>query len=95
MQTFTDLATMEGANEAGRRATNAILAASGSRAARCRIWNLHEPAALRPLRWHDQRRYDAGLPWVGTGHRIDHGLGSVLEATERGADRVTRLLRRH
>ena len=31
VRTHTDLATMEGANEAARRAVNAILAASGSR----------------------------------------------------------------
>src|SRR5262249_1526638 len=31
VRTFTDLATMEGANEAARRAVNAILSASGSK----------------------------------------------------------------
>ena len=43
VRTYTDLATMEGANEAGRRAVNAILDASGSNAERCRLWKLHEP----------------------------------------------------
>jgi uncharacterized protein with NAD-binding domain and iron-sulfur cluster len=42
VQTYTDLATMEGANEAARRAVNAILAATKSRAKRCQVWKLHE-----------------------------------------------------
>ena len=63
VRTHTDLATMEGANEAARRAVNAILDRSGSQAARCQIWNLHEPEALAPLRAYDRARYAAGLPW--------------------------------
>ena len=46
VQTFTDLATMEGANEAARRAVNAILDATGSDAERCRVWPLQEPGGL-------------------------------------------------
>jgi uncharacterized protein with NAD-binding domain and iron-sulfur cluster len=42
VRTNTDLATMEGANEAARRAVNAILDATGSRAKRCCVWPLHE-----------------------------------------------------
>jgi uncharacterized protein with NAD-binding domain and iron-sulfur cluster len=42
VQTYTDLATMEGANEAARRAVNAILNAEGSREERCELWKLHE-----------------------------------------------------
>jgi uncharacterized protein with NAD-binding domain and iron-sulfur cluster len=42
VRTYTDLATMEGANEAARRAVNAILDATGSRQERCRVWKLHE-----------------------------------------------------
>jgi len=38
--TETDLACMEGANEAARRAANGVLDAAGSRAERCRLWNL-------------------------------------------------------
>ncbi len=63
VRTHTDLATMEGANEAARRAVNAILERSGSQAARCKIWNLHEPDALAPFRAYDKARYAAGLPW--------------------------------
>ena len=63
VRTHTDLATMEGANEAARRAVNSILNASGSNAPLCEVWNLHEPLLLEPFRHHDQKRYDKGLPW--------------------------------
>jgi hypothetical protein len=46
VQTFTDLATMESANEAARRAVNAILDATDSDAERCCVWPLHEPGGL-------------------------------------------------
>jgi uncharacterized protein with NAD-binding domain and iron-sulfur cluster len=46
VRTFTDLATMEGANEAARRAVNAILEATGSDAERCKVWPLSEPGGL-------------------------------------------------
>ena len=46
VRTFTDLATMEGANEAARRAVNAILNASGSDAEPCEVWPLSEPGGL-------------------------------------------------
>ena len=63
VRTYTDLATMEGANEAARRAVNALLDAAGSTEERCEIWNLHEPGILAGLREHDQNRYNQGLPW--------------------------------
>jgi uncharacterized protein with NAD-binding domain and iron-sulfur cluster len=46
VRTFTDLATMEGANEAARRAVNAILDASDSDSERCGVWRLSEPGGL-------------------------------------------------
>jgi uncharacterized protein with NAD-binding domain and iron-sulfur cluster len=46
VQTYTDLATMEGANEAARRAVNAILDATGSDADRCGVWELQDPGGL-------------------------------------------------
>jgi uncharacterized protein with NAD-binding domain and iron-sulfur cluster len=46
VRTFTDLATMEGANEAARRAVNAILDASDSDSDRCDVWPLSEPGGL-------------------------------------------------
>jgi uncharacterized protein with NAD-binding domain and iron-sulfur cluster len=62
VRTYTDLATMEGANEAARRAVNAILYATASAEPKCRIWPLHEPALFAPLRALDRVRY-----------RLEHG----------------------
>ncbi|MDX1994045.1 MAG: FAD-dependent oxidoreductase [bacterium] len=61
--TNTQLATMEAANEAARRAVNNILEASGSREEPCKVWELHEPGIFRLWRWHDSIRYRLGLPW--------------------------------
>lgn len=66
VQTSTDLATMEGANEAARRAVNAILERSGDGSERCRLWPLQEPEVFRPLREMDALRHRAGLPWDAT-----------------------------
>ena len=63
VRTNTDLATMEGANEAARRAVNGILDAVGSDEPRCEIWPLYEPEILAPWRLYDQARFKAGLPW--------------------------------
>ncbi|MEA2286371.1 MAG: hypothetical protein QOJ21_2414 [Solirubrobacteraceae bacterium] len=57
VRTHTDLATMEGANEAARRAVNGILDATGSPAPRCEIWPLREPAAFAPARALDRIRW--------------------------------------
>lgn len=64
VRTHTDLATMEGANEAARRAVNGIIAVSGAKVPLCQIWNLHEPNVLAVLRWLDRRRYGRGQPWT-------------------------------
>jgi hypothetical protein len=62
VRTSTDLATMEAANEAARRAVNAILDSTGSRAARCQVWPMQEPSVFAPakamdrLRWRWMRR---------------------------------------
>lgn len=63
VKTYTDLATMEGANEAARRAVNCIIDSSGSKACKCEVWNLHEPWIFTLFRWRDNRRYAKGLPW--------------------------------
>ena len=60
VRTNTDLATMEGANEAARRAVNAILDRTGSSAPRCEIYTLPEPAVLRPARALDELRWRLG-----------------------------------
>ena len=64
VRTFSDLATMEGANEAARRAVNGILLASGSAARHCEVWPLHEPAIFAPARILDRLRFT-----LGQGHR--------------------------
>lgn len=63
VRTNTNLATMEAANEAARRAVNSIIDATGVDAPYCTVWPLYRPWALAPLRWHDARRYARGLPW--------------------------------
>ncbi len=63
VRTHTDLATMEGANEAARRAVNALLDGMGSGLPRCDVWPLHEPEPLAPFRAHDAARLAAGQPW--------------------------------
>ncbi len=63
VKTHTDLATMEGANEAARRAVNAILRANHSDADTCRIWEMESPLLLRPFQLLDRRNFEKGLPW--------------------------------
>ena len=48
---------MEAANEAARRAVNGILAASGSSARRCDVWELREPRAFAAARTLDKVRW--------------------------------------
>jgi uncharacterized protein with NAD-binding domain and iron-sulfur cluster len=66
VRTYTDLATMEGANEAARRAVNGIIEASGIAASMCQLWELHEPELFAPWREIDRVRYRKGLPWDDT-----------------------------
>jgi uncharacterized protein with NAD-binding domain and iron-sulfur cluster len=65
VRTFTDLATMESANEAARRAVNGVILAARSDVPLCQIWNLHEPEVLLPFRAYDRVRYRKGLSWDG------------------------------
>jgi uncharacterized protein with NAD-binding domain and iron-sulfur cluster len=62
VRTYTDLATMEGANEAARRAVNGVLAYVGSGATPCALYPLEEPEFFAPFRLYDQWRFDHGLP---------------------------------
>lgn len=78
VRTYTDLASMEGACEAGRRAANAILERTGSSASRARIWPLEEPASMEP--W---KRLDAGLYQRGRPHLFElMGLHSAFQAAD-------------
>ncbi|MBV8967390.1 MAG: FAD-dependent oxidoreductase [Mycobacteriaceae bacterium] len=62
VQTYTDLVTMEGANEAARRAVNGILKAAGSHETPCDVWKMHEPCVLAPFRMLDEARWRLGRP---------------------------------
>lgn len=62
VRTNVDLATMEGANEAGRQAANAILARAGSSAHPAYLGTLWQPQELAAARAADAALYAAGLP---------------------------------
>ena len=79
VRTHTDLATMEAANEAARRAVNGILDAEGAAAARCGVWRLHEPEIFAPWRELDFIRYSQGLPWDDTLVRLGLSLSEVTD----------------
>ncbi|HEY1337454.1 MAG TPA: FAD-dependent oxidoreductase, partial [Bryobacteraceae bacterium] len=67
VRTYTDLACMEAANEAARRATNAILDRERSAAPRAALWPLQEPDFFAPMRDFDRLRFLLGLPHAGFG----------------------------
>lgn len=65
VRTNTDLASMEAASEAGRRAANAILEDAGGAGERCEVWEFPEPSIFEPLKAQDRVRYRLGLPHPG------------------------------
>jgi uncharacterized protein with NAD-binding domain and iron-sulfur cluster len=89
VRTYTDLATMEAANEAARRAVNGILDAAGSGATRCGVWDLHEPEIFAPWRELDLIRFTQGLPWDDSLVRLGLSLTALaeesIEALEQGS----------
>jgi 15-cis-phytoene desaturase len=62
VRTYTDIACMEAANEAARRAVNCLLLSAGSTAGAAQLWPLEEPAFLKPLQEVDRIRFRLGLP---------------------------------
>jgi uncharacterized protein with NAD-binding domain and iron-sulfur cluster len=62
VRTYTDIACMEAANEAARRAVNCLLVAAESGHAPAALWPLGEPGFLKPLQEIDRIRYRLGLP---------------------------------
>ena len=62
VRTHTDLASMEAANEAARRATNTILDREHSSAPRAGVWPLQEPSIFARWRQLDAELYRAGKP---------------------------------
>ena len=81
IQTGTDLATMEAANEAARRAVNGILDATASDAPRCEVWPMYEPSVLSPLRELDKLR------WRG-----ERSVGRLLTVGQDTAVKVAKVL---
>jgi uncharacterized protein with NAD-binding domain and iron-sulfur cluster len=74
VRTHTDLATMEGANEAARRAVNGILEATGSDEPRCQVWPLQEPALFAPARAFDRVLFELGRPPAQTVRLAEGGV---------------------
>ncbi|HEV1996231.1 MAG TPA: FAD-dependent oxidoreductase [Candidatus Acidoferrum sp.] len=62
VKTYTDVACMEAANEAARRAANALLDRAGSTAPRATLWPLREPEIFKPLIEFDRVRFLLGRP---------------------------------
>lgn len=66
VKTYTDVACMEAANEAARRAVNGILDHAGSSASRAQLWPLQEPPYFAQLVDYDCLRFRLGLPHAGS-----------------------------
>jgi uncharacterized protein with NAD-binding domain and iron-sulfur cluster len=64
VQTDIDLATMEGANESGRAAVNALLDAAGSRAKPVTMYKLYDPPEFEAAKRVDAELYKQGQPNV-------------------------------
>src|SRR5690606_23151026 len=82
VQTYTNLATMEAANEAARAAVNGILDACEDTQPRCSIWQLHEPPVLSPFRVYDRIRFEQGLDWDARALEISAQARKLLELLE-------------
>jgi uncharacterized protein with NAD-binding domain and iron-sulfur cluster len=67
VQTNIDLATMEGANESGRAAVNALLDASGSKAEPVKMFELYDPPEFEAAKRADAELFRAGQP-----NALDH-----------------------
>jgi 15-cis-phytoene desaturase len=60
VRTETNLACMEGANEAARRAVNALLRNDGYMGAACKLWPLEEDPMFDRAKWLDEIAYTKG-----------------------------------
>jgi uncharacterized protein with NAD-binding domain and iron-sulfur cluster len=95
VRTHTDLATMEGANEAARRAVNGILERSGSTQPHCEVWSLREPQAFCGARALDRVLFALRRPPQPPATVREDGSVSTSELFSLGssvADRLSRLL---
>lgn len=67
VKTYTDIACMEAANEAARRAVNGILERTQSTAQAASLWPLQEPTYFQLMIDYDYLRFRLGLPHAGSG----------------------------
>jgi uncharacterized protein with NAD-binding domain and iron-sulfur cluster len=67
VRTNTDLACMEAANEAARRAVNSILTKTGSTEIPASVWEMQEPDCFKPQIEYDRLRFRMGLPHTSLG----------------------------
>jgi len=70
VRTHTDLASMENATEAGRRAANVVLDRLGVRAPRAAVRPMEWPEFVEPLRAQDELAEQFGLPHPGSGSNV-------------------------
>jgi uncharacterized protein with NAD-binding domain and iron-sulfur cluster len=89
----TDLATMEGANEAARRAVNGILERTGSTQPRCPVWKLTEPAIFAPARALDRALFALRRPPAQQFRVVDGRIeaGAVASLGASVVERASRL----
>jgi len=66
VRTWTNLATMEAANEAARRAVNALIERAGLPGGPCQLWPLYVPEVLTPFIDFDWVLWKLGRAWQGT-----------------------------
>jgi uncharacterized protein with NAD-binding domain and iron-sulfur cluster len=93
VRTHTDLATMEGANEAARRAVNGILERAGSTQPRCPVWPLSEAEIFAPARALDRLLFAFHRPPELTVIADAEGRISRSDLVSLGASIVGRLSR--
>ncbi|MFB4306548.1 FAD-dependent oxidoreductase [Actinomadura sp. GTD37] len=62
VKTPINVTTMEGANQGGRQAVNALLDAAGSNTGRCDVHELYEQPLWTPFKVNDKIRYSLRLP---------------------------------
>ena len=93
VRTHTDLATMEGANEAARRAVNGILERAGSTQPRCQVWPFAEPEIFAPARGLDRLLFALHRPPELPVSANEDGLIERSDLVSLGASVVGRISR--
>lgn len=81
VRTVMDFASAEGANEAGRKAANGVIAASGSRAPHVKIWPRDELAFFVPFQLIDRYRFEHGEAQLELPDLLKSVIQSVLAST--------------